>query len=54
MSLENNTNQVHRTQKKKYDLQYAVEYCTFWQLTTKGKTPYNQPSEEEFHEAAGA
>ena len=40
--------------KMKYHLQSAVEYCTFWQLTTKGEHQYNQPSEEEFHEAAGA
>jgi hypothetical protein len=31
-----------------------AEHCTFWQLTTKGEHQYNQLSEEEFHEAAGA
>ena len=25
--------------KMKYHLQSCVEYCTFWQLTTKGRTP---------------
>jgi hypothetical protein len=48
------TNQVHRSKKMKYHLQSAVEHCTFWQLTTKGEHQYNQLSEEEFHEAAGA
>ena len=32
------TNQVHRG-KMKYHLQSAVEHCTFWQLTTKRRTP---------------
>ena len=54
MSLENKNQSSTPHARLKYHLQSAVEYCTFWQLTTKGEHQYNQPSEEEFHEAAGA
>jgi hypothetical protein len=55
MSLENKKPIKYTVAKKmKYHLQSAVEHCTFWQLTTKGEHQYNQLSEEEFHEAAGA
>ena len=39
MSLENKNQSSTPHARLKYHLQSDVEYCTFWQLTTKGRTP---------------